>query len=103
MSNTFKIKAKVWKWPGLAGWHFVYVEKETQKKIDKYIIKNKIRKYRNGLMKIKAKVGETSWDTTLFPSKKEKCYMLSIKAKVRKLEGIFDSDTIRLEFHFTKI
>ena len=28
MKKNFKIEAKVWKWPGDAGWHFVNIDKK---------------------------------------------------------------------------
>ena len=71
-------------------------------------------------MRVRATVGKTSWDTSIFPTKeksapspfaledprdalllskqksKKVVYLLPIKADVRKKEGIRDGDTISL-------
>ena len=48
-------------------------------------------------MRVHAKIGTTSWDTSLFPTK-EKVYLIAIKVSVRKKEGLDEGDTVRLEF-----
>ena len=83
------IKNKVWVWPGVAGWHFVYVDGENKKKIDKYG-----KKYGSGFVKVMAKIGKTEWQTALFPHKKEDCYLISIKQAVRKKEAILAGDSV---------
>lgn len=97
MDKIYKIKSKVWVWPGLGGWHFVYVDKKLTEEL-----KNKGLKYKYGagFMAIKATVGKTTWDTALFPHTKENVYLLSIKAKVRKIEDIFDGDIVNIKFQF---
>jgi hypothetical protein len=89
-NREFKINTRVWRWPGDMGWHFVTVDKS---------ISNKIRKvYTKGFVKIKAQIGKTSWDTSLFPHKQSESYLLSIKASVRKKEDILEGDMVRIVF-----
>lgn len=88
--KEYKIKAKVWRWPGDTGWHFVNVDKNISEQIRKA--------YPKGFVKIRAQVGKTVWDTSLFPHKLSASYLLSVKASVRKKEGIFDGDEVKIGF-----
>ena len=90
MKKNFKIKAKVWRWPGDGGWHFVTLEKELSKKIRDV--------YTKGFVRVVATVGKTSWDTSLFPHKLSQSYLLSVKKSVRQKENIFEGDSIKLAF-----
>ena len=91
----FLVKGKVYRYPGLGGWHFVELPK---------VLSAKIRKERHEtvgwqFLKIQAKVGKTSWDTTLFPTKIGP-YLIAIKASVRKKEGIYDGDIVTIRCVF---
>ncbi len=88
--KEYKIKAKVWRWPGDAGWHFVNVDKKISEHIRKA--------YPKGFVKIRAKIGKTAWYTSLFPHKLSASYLLSIKASIRKKEGILDGDEVMIGF-----
>lgn len=90
MKNNFKIKAKVWVWGGDMSWYFVNVEQKVSDKIRK--------KFPKGFVKIKASLGKTSWETSLFPHKKSKVYLLCINKKVRKIESVFDGDEVQIYF-----
>lgn len=89
-AKEHKIKAKVWRYPSLSGWHFVNVDKKISEQIRKA--------YPKGFVKIRAQIGKTSWDTSLFPHKLSASYLLSVKASVRKKEGIFDGDEVKIRF-----
>ena len=77
----------------MGGWHFVYVPEKESKAL-KALPREKKRGFNS--IKINAKVGKTSWNTSLFPSK-EGPYLLAIKAAVRAKEGIGDGDGVRIE------
>jgi hypothetical protein len=89
-NREFKIKAEVWRWPGEGGWHFITLDKALSQQIRK--------SYPKGFVKIKAKIGQTSWDTSLFPHKRSESYLLSVKALVRKKEDIFEGDEAKIGF-----
>lgn len=90
MKKNFLFTAKVWRWPGDAGWHFINVPKDISKKIRD--------RYPKGFVSINASIGKTSWNTALFPHKQSDAYLLSVKALVRKKEDIFEGDTISIRF-----
>ncbi|TSC85517.1 MAG: hypothetical protein G01um10148_903 [Parcubacteria group bacterium Gr01-1014_8] len=86
-------RGKLWKYPGDGGWHFVYVPDKESK-----ALKAMPRPKKAGFnsIKVRAKIGKTMWNTSLFPSK-EGPYLLAIKAEVRKKEGIDDGDLVKVE------
>ena len=52
-----------------------------------------------GSVKIIAVIGETRWQTSLFPHKETGGFLLPVKASVRRAESIAEGDdiTVRLE------
>lgn len=93
MKKNFTIKAKVWRWPGDGGWHFVTLDKKMSEGIRKV--------YPKGFVKVNVRVGKSGFDTSLFPhtlNKKLKQveYLLCINKKVLKSEGIYPGDEIKI-------
>ncbi len=93
MKKDFTIKAKVWRWPGDAGWHFVTLDKKVSEGIRQV--------YTKGFVKVQVKVGHTIWNTSLFPhtvNKKSKQveYLICINKKVLRAEDIYPGDEIKV-------
>ncbi|QQR76529.1 DUF1905 domain-containing protein [Candidatus Nomurabacteria bacterium] len=88
MKKNFTIKTKVWRWPGDGGWHFVTLDKKLSQDIRKVFTK--------GFVKIRAEIGDSAWDTSLFPHK-ESGYLLCINKKIRSKEGIFEGDDVNIK------
>lgn len=87
-------EGKVWRYEGPAGWYFVYVDEKVSKEILGTADKKKVGW---GFVPIQATLGDTTWTTTLFPTK-EKEYLLAIKAKVRRKEGVNEGDAVKISF-----
>lgn len=93
MNNFFSFQAKVWIWPSeSASWYFVYVDKNLTD-----IIKKQAPKQHMGMVRVEAQIGKTCWKTSLFPNKKEACFIIPIKKKVREMEDIYDGDNITIQ------
>ena len=88
--NKFEIEGKVWRYQGESPWHFVYVSQKISQQI-----RDMKRASRNGLVRIKALIGKTSWTTSLFPTK-DGPYLIAVKAEVRRAETIADGDKIKI-------
>lgn len=88
---TFSFKSEVWRWPGDAGWHFVTLPKKLSGEIKKVG-----KRYGAGFIKVKATAGGSSWVTALFPHKDSEGYLLSIKQQIRKKEGVWEGDIIKV-------
>lgn len=92
--KIFTLQQKIWIWPTQnAPWFFVYVDGDILQKILKVA-----HKHHMGMIRVQATVGTTSWQTSLFPHKKENCYIMPIKKDVREKEDVWDGDqlTIRI-------
>lgn len=94
--HTIIFSAKIWVYPGVGGWHFVYLPKSEAA----HIAKVHTKKVGFGFIPVMATIGSTTWKTTVFPSKKEGTYLLAIKAAVRKKEHIFEHDTVNISLVF---
>jgi hypothetical protein len=87
----YKLKAKVWLYEGMAGWHFITVPKLQSKKIQK-AFEGLTRGW--GSLPVLVTIGKTTWKTSIFPDKKAGAFLLPLKSEVRKKEGIRAGDTI---------
>jgi len=91
VKKVYKLKSKVWLYPGMAGWHFLSVDKKSSMAI-KAAHAPKVRRGW-GSIKVKVKLGTSEWATSIFPDKGGS-YLLPLKAAVRKKEGIFADDQV---------
>jgi hypothetical protein len=89
MKSSFSFTAKIWKWPGDMAWYFVHVPRDYFEPIR--------AKYGKGMIKVSVAVGKTTWDTSLFPHTKDRSFLIAIKAKVRKAEGLMAGDEIEVK------
>ena len=90
--ETYTMRSKVWVYRGSGAWHFVTLPKKQGKEIQE-----KYGKYARGWrsLPVRVTIGETSWDTSIFPDKKEGSYVLPLKAAIRKKEDIHEDDTVK--------
>lgn len=49
-----------------------------------------------GSQRVEVTVGDTVWQTSIFPDNKARTYVLPVKRQVRRAEGITDGDTIHV-------
>lgn len=85
------VKAKVWRWKETGGWHFVTVPKAQSALIRG---RHSGAKRGWGSVPVTVKIGETEWQTSLFPQGKTGSYLFAIKASVRQAEGIEDGSVM---------
>jgi hypothetical protein len=88
---TYTFKAELWEHTGeKASWHLVSVPLEHGE-----VIKFVTFEHRSGFgsVKVKATIGKTTWETSLFPSAKTGSYVMLIKKAVRVAESITTGDT----------
>ncbi len=90
---SIKFQAKLWKYQAKAAWYFVNLPKEESIQI----------KYRNvlntrgwGSLRVTVTIGDTTWQTSIFRDSKNDCYILPIKAEVRKIEKLQEGNLIDL-------
>jgi len=88
-SKTFRIKERAQELPIISGWVYVPVPQKDFQNANKTCF---------GLIPIKARVGDTSWRTSLLPMG-DGSYFIALKAQVRKAESIFIGDEVELRFN----
>lgn len=79
------MRAKVWLYSGMAGWHFVTLPKKQSDLIKKRFA---LEKRGWGSLPVIVTIGDTRWKTSIFPDKKTSSYLLPLKADVRKKENV---------------
>lgn len=81
--------APLWLWSGKAAWHFI-----TLPEADSAIIRMAVPRRGWGSVRVRARIGETEWATSIFPDSKAGAYLLPVKADVRKAEGLVVGDNV---------
>lgn len=89
------MRAKVWRWKG-GSWHFANLPLKHSAEIQRRFGAT-ARGW--GSIRVRLKVGDTEWSTSLFPDRKKKTYLFAIKASVRKAEHIGAGDRITVQVH----
>lgn len=94
-SITFEFENDVWHYNTAKGsWHFITLPVSLSKEI-KNIIGDQTKGW--GSIPVDVCVGNTKWNTSIFPDKKLNSYVLPLKASVRKSEKISDKQVIQVE------
>lgn len=93
MKGQYKVRSKIFLYPGAAGWHFLPVPKKQSADIKKRFGANS-RGWSS--LRVAATVGKTTWTSSIFPDKRSGTYLLPLKAEVRKKEAIAHGDTVTL-------
>jgi hypothetical protein len=88
----------MWFWRGPAPYHFVTVpERESVELHDV----SSLVSYGWGVIPVVARIGSTSWSTSLFP--KNGGYLVPIKASVRKVQDLELSDILQVTLVVEKV
>ena len=93
--RDYTVRVKVCRWKG-GSWHFAVLPAKQAAAIRLQFGGN-ARGW--GSIRVRVKVGDTEWQTSLFPERKSKSYLFLIKAAVRKAEDIGDGDRITAVLH----
>lgn len=94
LARSYDFEAKLWLYDGKAAWHFIMLPREQSDQIRFQAAQSKSAW---GSVRVSAKIGATSWKTSLFPDTKAGAYLLPVKADVRKKEKIKAGDTVTVK------
>ena len=86
-----EFSGEVWSWRGPAPYHFVTVPEDDSAELQEMAA---AVTYGWGMIPVAARIGETRWTTSLFP--KDGGYVVPLKDRVRKAEGIDVGDHVTL-------
>lgn len=93
--RDYTVRARVWRWKG-GSWHFANLSARQSAEIRRRF---GVTARGWGSIRVRIRIGETEWNTSLFPSNKDKTYLFAIKADVRKAEGIGAGDRVTALVH----
>lgn len=90
----FEFVGKIWHWRGPAPFFFVTVPEPQSRELKAV---SQLVSYGWGMIPVTARIGRTTWQTSLFP--KDGLYIVPLKDKIRSAEQLLEGDdvTIRLD------
>jgi len=89
----------LWRWTGgeNGSWHFLTISGDAADALTETALMRRLEGMARGFgsLRVTATIGDTSWQTSVFPSR-ETGWMLPVKAAVRKAEGLGEGDEVAL-------
>ncbi len=82
---------EIWFWRGPSPFHFVTVPRDESSEL---LAVSALLTYGWGVIPVSARIGNTSWETSLSP--KNGGYIVPLKASVREAEGLTLGDTVEV-------
>lgn len=86
----YKFSAKIWKPPN-GSWHFGSLPKNMSSEIRKNL---KWQEEGWGRLSVLAKIDQFEWKTAIWFDTKKDCYILPLKADIRKKAGLKENQNI---------
>jgi hypothetical protein len=83
------VEGELWHWRGPSPFHFVTVPEAQCAELEEAA---RLVSYGWGMVPVEATIGATTWTTSLFP--KDGRYLVPIKDRVRKAEGLELGDAV---------
>lgn len=105
MAEHLTHTGKLWRWTGGANngtWHFLTIDGAAAEALSGTAIMRKLEGVSRGFgsLKVKARIGDSGFSTSVFPSKADGGWLLPVKASVRKAEGIGEGDEVEVFLEF---
>ncbi|MEO1046593.1 MAG: DUF1905 domain-containing protein [Pseudomonadota bacterium] len=102
--ESFTASGELWLWhpeTGKGSWHFLTISGDTATAIRDAAIINRLelglpKKRGWGAVKVEVTIGDSVWQTSVFPASKTGEWLLPVKAEVRKAEGLVAGDEVRI-------
>ena len=79
-------------YPGHAAWHFITLPADVSEEIRMTTEDSMRRGF--GSVRVRVQIGESIWNTSIFPDKKSRSYFLPVKKEVRVSESITSGDKV---------
>lgn len=87
----YRVRTKVWLYPGKGGWHFANLSLKQSREIRALFGADATGW---GSLPVRVRIGETEWKTSIFRDRNSRSYLFAIKAEVRQKERIGAGHTI---------
>jgi hypothetical protein len=96
---SFSFTGRCWLWQGKGAWYFISLPKDKSEEIKFFSENIQVKKRGWGAVRVQVTIGNTCWETSIFPSKSLDAYILPIKAEVRKQEKIAVGDSVEVSLN----
>ena len=90
MASSYEFLAKLWLYPGEAGWYFLTLPHDVADDIAEHSAPAKAF----GAVKVAVEIGGHSWQTSLFPDTNSRSYLLPVKKAIRDKAGLNAGDAV---------
>lgn len=95
----------LWRWTGGANggtWHFLTIGGEAGEALSGTALMRKLEGVSRGFgsLKVKARIGDSTFATSVFPSKSDGGWLLPVKASVRKAERVGEGDEVTVALSY---
>jgi len=94
MPKVYTLESTVLVYQGPSAWRFLALPIPEAREI-KAQYGNQSKGW--GSLPVSVTIGETTWETSIFPDTKSGTYLLPLKAKVRNAEDITDDSTVTFQ------
>lgn len=105
-SETVEITATLWIWSSgeaPASWHFLTISGAAAEAMRATALMRRLEGGQRrgwGAIRVTASIGDTVWQTSVFPAKENGDYLLPVKAAVRKAERLEAGDAVMLRIAY---
>ena len=89
--QIYQFTAPLWLYQGKAAWHFISVPVEPATQI-RFLTAGTKRGW--GSVRVAVTIGQTNWQTSIFPDRKTGTYLLPVKADIRNRENLSVDDAV---------
>ena len=91
----------LWRWTtpsAPAAWHFVTIDGTAGEALSATALMRRMEGLSRGFgsLKVRATIGASTFQTSVFPSNEQQGWLLPVKASVRKAEGLVDGDRVEV-------
>jgi hypothetical protein len=99
MTERLTHTGTLWRWTGSSNgtWHFVTIDGAAGEALSATALMRRLEKSIGGFgsLKVRARIGESAFATSVFPSKSQG-WLLPVKAAVRKAEDLVEGDAVEV-------
>lgn len=103
MTERLTHTGPLWRWTGGSGgsWHFLTIDGAAGEALSGTALMRRMERTIGGFgsLKVTARIGDSAFATSVFPSKSEG-WILPIKASVRRAEDLAEGDTVTVALEF---
>jgi hypothetical protein len=105
LSEELTYTGRMWRWTGGANasgkqgtWHFLTIDGAAAEALSGTALMRRLEGNARGFgsLKVQARIGDTAFATSVFPSKADGGWLLPVKASVRKAEGLGEGDAVEV-------